>query len=766
MKKVTLRFVRLTDDFFVAIPESQFNGLLCTKQMFDGVVVEKMEPLYDYMFNATNGKVAVSEKLWFRMMGHTVNAPVKTRKGKPNFKRHIATSAHVVTKAGGTSGGRFWDDYRDPGYGDVDYSSSEGEEESDGDDDDSGVDSVAEMFGKMNIFGNKRDRLSSMKEEVARLRTHRDDLRRMVVEGGERQRRVEKMEQERQMVLQEEDRRIVEKERETERMVGEYKKMTTDRGWYGTAILTYLFFNATAWTVSLGGWSNVTDSLMVNGVPNVEVATSFFKTPVQYASQMYNDAFVEVPELDSSKSFFDELVTENLLRHDDLVGMSTDDILEIYKGKKVNIEPEVKSKVFKLLHDTIDNLDSEEEQDKLLDYLQWSEATLPSLEKPDMLLRYSKMWHDMSPVNLLHVGSVFVYNTLTLEQCEQFGILVHGLAKFGVEKTAALFTTTIPGKYLQKVELLDGYLSNALPLDVEFLNYVRANVGKLVQMGKRLKNSEEGKAFLHFVKEGVRNRFKQGENRNYEFTTRMLESLLLFTMSGFGTSFYILNPIIKRLTGGRRLARTRWQTVGSYFLHGINFVNLGVMFTLSGLEMMAIAGVINGDYNFDEIVGRVSSTTFYTTAGMQIVVNHAIFEHFSIDDVVVMRYMVNAYSAFSSQLGLYNRARLVNRIAPRVAFYVIGAPVSVYSWIRGMLRPKRKRDALMGDINDYKQRAIANSWTGSSALRSRLRHKPYISTAVRLEDKLHRMSPFLSNLLYFRMTNPPRGYQGSYSIKP
>lgn len=84
-----LKFVRIRNNHFIALPESQFYGLLLVKNKFSEKQMVKLEPLFKYMFYDFEGhSVVVKDNQYFKSMNRTVilKGPIH------NFNQHIRTA--------------------------------------------------------------------------------------------------------------------------------------------------------------------------------------------------------------------------------------------------------------------------------------------------------------------------------------------------------------------------------------------------------------------------------------------------------------------------------------------------------------------------------------------------------------------------------------------------------------------------------------------------------------------------------------------------
>lgn len=81
-RKVTLRFIRITDSFYVAVPKSAVNAIVKSKDVVRAhcspTNMKRMDKLYDYMLESNTHAVRLNAKLWKEIKGRRVSIPTKS----------------------------------------------------------------------------------------------------------------------------------------------------------------------------------------------------------------------------------------------------------------------------------------------------------------------------------------------------------------------------------------------------------------------------------------------------------------------------------------------------------------------------------------------------------------------------------------------------------------------------------------------------------------------------------------------------------------
>jgi hypothetical protein len=196
--------------------------------------------------------------------------------------------------------------------------------------------------------------------------------------------------------------------------------------------------------------------------------------------------------------------------------------------------------------------------------------------------------------------------------------------------------------------------------------------------------------------------------------------------------------------------------------------------TYSALEVAAMIGVLDWQYEYKDVVGNSNHQAFATYTSYQMMANYAIYEYYNMEDLIIMKSMVQLHGGIllllnhnnlqqnlvsrnavlaslkGMELGLAGTKKVKSGIAGLIGFglnsgvivYKGATRVSSFAMAELMVRVNRMidnnvSDTLLEDVDRYLGIEDRNEWVGTGALINRLQTKPFISTYMRIQRQSH-----------------------------
>lgn len=516
-----------------------------------------------------------------------------------------------------------------------------------------------------------------------------------------------------------------------------------DEGMYSNAILVWLMANATMWSLSLGGLTNVKEAWVNSGsmLPSMNLVREFFMVPYDYFSGIHDQVTRILPRIESIDTGMTDFLSSNFEKFPTLVNLDAKDVFEIYGGDMFTVPGDMREQVKMAVNEYVSTL-PQAEVASVAKYINTLQSKMAHPDDPSTLIRYSKMWAHFKPVNLLRTSSMFIYNTLTLEQIKILGTSIQGVADIGFEKSAEVIATFIPPEAFETTETLASHLEQYTGImSARMIAKVIENGKEGVKRGKEYLQTEEAQNVMKTITEAAESRFQQGANRTGEFTNRMIEALTLFMSSSIVLTLLTVYKMMNLMFNIRKREiiniRTTRQKVAKFVLNALDFINLGLICFHSFLELTAMVGVLENHYKYDEIIGTKSHYQFYTMTSIQFALNYAIMENFDIKDTTFSHgvmylhnrallvfnkmsagQMPSSQMVISSTLSAISVPKSVGKFTYRQIQNVGTVGVSIYKRFN-----RAKYEELEDDIKELQEREMSGSWAGTSSLFKRVDKK-------------------------------------------
>lgn len=689
-----LKFVKIRDNHVIAVPESQFYGLLLLKKRYSGDQLKKMEPLFKYMFHDLEDHTAVvKDRQYFKMMDYSVklNGPIR------NFKKHIKTAVRATT-SGDDSGGDSDDDDDDEDYEDSD-------EDSDLDEDyDNNVDFEPDDDEIYYLIKDKRG--SKQKKG-------------MVMDG---------------------DKYVIDYEE------GISVTVTIASNFSCTAIMVFILVNALAVQLALGGmdefWSRWTDEGGI--LPSSDAVSSIFGAPFDQLANPHQLIWKELPEHTNTLTEFKYRLESMKSSNDLLTGVTAEDIIEIYGGTLLSDDVELKQLVSKVVDDVL--LESKpSEQKKMQKLLSAYNRDGTTIYDKGKLMDYTKAYVRWQPYDLLYGGVAFLIHCMDYEDVEWVFVYLVNLVNQGFENACAILLANLPEDIVNDSGALRLFLGKyrGVFISDEMITFTVENVKSLYTKGKRLMSSDTQKEMLNQARHLIKASFTNKKNKIRPAINRMIQALSLFVASSFSFSMILTNMIFRRIR--RRYPKmipSAGNVVKMLTFDAVGIVNMGLLMGLSALEIGAMSGVFSGRLDYNDISGGMSSVRFYSLTSIQVVASLRLMNYFNLENAWIIKHALLIHDSIILGLNGPTNAKAMDNMSVIFAIMYFGEKglelvsylgdkglnlvsmrsntvAKIYTKLKGLtLEDVRRRfDA---DIDELGDRMLTGSWVGSGALLKRM----------------------------------------------
>jgi hypothetical protein len=712
-----LKFFRIRKDHFIAVPETQFNGFLLLKKKCSKEQLEKLEPIFNYMFHDHEKQVAVvGDKTYLKMMNHNVVLDGKVS----NFKKHIKTAAIHVS---GAKTGVEIEELGLDSEEDENYSTESSDSDSE----------LEDEYIDYDIDEDEIEQLNRDSRLVRRIRQRKRSRSPEKRGGAVVVQKIGMMRDGKHISYINDDGHIA---------------VSIASNFHCNAILVFILLNLIAASLALGGMNNFWNKWTEEGgkVPSAGAVASVFGTQFEVVSETRNAVFYKIPEHKETLYDFESHIESLKYENDLLAGVTADEIIKIFTGSELSGNDEIDKAAKLLMADFLSTLkpSDQRQMNKLM-----KAYTFGRGKSKGGLMQYEKAFIEWQPMTLAKGGAAFILSTLDYEDAEKILIFMANAANQQFENACAILLAQLPEGVILEEAALSAFLGRfgGVFIPDKYVKFMMDNAKVLYQKGKTLMQNPEQLKQIRQIREMVRFKFTNKKNKMRPLINRTIQATALFVASIISGGLLITNAVFRRIRRRYPKMNPNWKnTSRMLFMDAVGVLNAGMSLFIATLEIGALTGVFSGQRRYEDIVGDISSSHFYTITSIQFVASYLNARYYNLDTVNILYAAVAAHDFVVLKLNGPTTATMYPYIGgltiamygtSGVAGLIKGGARSVthiYGRLRGL--PIESRRLELGDnIDDFSQRAITGSWAGSSAL---LKKMATHSGAIMIINKHHR----------------------------
>jgi hypothetical protein len=533
-----------------------------------------------------------------------------------------------------------------------------------------------------------------------------------------------------------------------------------DPGVYGPAIMEWLMTNIFI-SYCYHGRGVLQDHWYNKGL-TVQTLSDLFAAPIKYWAENYETIAYVLPEMSKQFDVLDKFIKSRGNEYPILSTMGPTEILGMIStvGAKYDTETgEELKNALNFLRGS-DKFDT----DKLQSVLDIAAASRPSLDVPARTLRYTKMWLHFNGHNFSRSCANIAYAVMPVEIVYSLGYFIKINAEFGKDAALAFLYEVIP-KEICNSYLVDSVRTVVGPIASEFANYA-LNLSRATHQAT-IKGWSEHAIFsesLEVAKRLFTLKYHAMTPEVKEHAQRVTEALMIYIPSVFSffkstaTIGYAVYKFCKKTPGhvghNVKFKRTPGQHVGRAVLNGLDFFNTVLTLSYSTLELMAMAGVSNGDYGLDEIKGLSSPYVFTSTVILQWYVNarirdrnnipHSSFSEIPLyyEKLIMMRYGIDTYVASKVLPHPAKMVTLTMEKAFDVSKFVMmrgmnGSTMVNIITTMGTRNFKKIKDRVEDLVVKYTGHQESGSWVGSHELLNTAKRIHTFDNLIQVHTDMH-----------------------------